>query len=83
MTAKKVLVEAMKLKPDDRLSVAQELFDSVTEIDEPEVELPPEVEKELERRIKEMKAHPERMIPFDVVERELDELMRKDARKRK
>lgn len=83
MTVKKVLVEAMKLKPNDRLNVARELIESVDEADEPEAVLPPNVEREIDRRLKELDEHPEIAIPFEVAEKQLDALMRRDARKRK
>jgi len=76
MTAQEVLSEAVKLKPSDRLSVARELLDSVDEtddIDEPVPDLSPELIASLERIEKDMEYHHEKLVPWDEVERELDE----------
>lgn len=83
MTARKVLSEAMKLPPSERMGVARELLDSIDVDDEPDFELSPELERELDRISKEIDEHPERCIPFEQVEKELDELMRQDKRARK
>lgn len=83
MTARKLRSEAMKLPPSQRMNLARELLDSVEVQDEPDVEISPELASELDRISKEIDEHPERCIPFEQVERELDVLMRKDKRARK
>jgi putative addiction module component (TIGR02574 family) len=70
MNFESTLAEVLKLPVADRLSLIQQVLDSVIgEFDE-EAEFSPAFRAELDWRIAEDKAHPERGIPWEVVEAE-------------
>ena len=84
MTARSLKSEALKLRPAERMNLARELFESVDDdADEADVKISPEFAKELDRRLRYAEKHPESCISFDDAEKELDKLMRQDARARK
>jgi len=66
------LLEIVQLPVSERVSFAQRILDSITEEMEEtsELKLPAEYRSELDRRIAEGDAHPERGIPWEVVEEE-------------
>ena len=66
------LSEIVQLPVSERVSFAQRILDSIAEEmdDSRELELSAEYRSELDRRIAEGDAHPERGIPWEVVEEE-------------
>ena len=63
MTKKQVLEEALKLSPQERCDLADELFESVE--DESEVVIDPEIAAELDRIAKYTDEHPESLVPHE------------------
>lgn len=72
MDVEGALLEIVQLPVSERVSFAQRILDSITEEMEEtsELKLPAEYRSELDRRIAEGDAHPERGIPWEVVEEE-------------
>jgi len=61
--------EIKKLTKREKLILAGELWDEV--MNEEQIDLTPEQKKELDRRIKHADEHPESLIPWDQVKKEL------------
>lgn len=58
--------QLLKLPVDDRLELVQELWDSIAEeCEQKPFPLTEAQREELERRIRELDAHPERAIPWE------------------
>ena len=72
MTVERILKEAIKLPEKKRNNLARAILSYSDEEDE-EFVLTEELKTELEVALKECDAHPERMIPWEEIERELDE----------
>lgn len=70
MTAKAILGAALRLKPQARINLAHELWDSVPE-DEFDDELSDEFKAELDARIKHAEAHPEDGITWEELKAQL------------
>ena len=68
MTRSEVLSELLKLSPQDRIEIAQDLWDS---LDEKDLPLTDEQAAELERRMAEMEDNPSTGIPWEVVRESL------------
>lgn len=62
-----VMVEALKLSPEDRAELIERLADTVA----PSAPLHPLWQEEIARRIKDMDEHPDLGIPFDQVMEQL------------
>jgi putative addiction module component (TIGR02574 family) len=69
MTVAELLAEAMQLPVEDRKLIVQELQDSLSTDDEC-FSLSPEWLAEIQRRIADSDAHPERSIPWEQVHKE-------------
>ena len=70
MTAKAILGAALQLKPQTRIALAHEIWDSVPE-DEFDDELSDEFKAELDARIKHAEAHPEEGITWEELKAQL------------
>ena len=66
---KALLQELLQLSPAERVEIAQELWDSVDEVELPP--LTPEQMQEIDRRIAEHERDPSRAIPWEEVRERL------------
>ena len=70
MTAQQVLDEALKLSPQERYELAEQLFESTEGEFEPEIG--PELAAELDRISKEVDEHPERLVSMRDAQRKVE-----------
>lgn len=73
MSAAQVLEQIDKLPFEEQREIFERLRDKFDEVDD---ELTPEQIAELERRAEEMRRHPERGIPWETIQAEMDERLR-------
>jgi putative addiction module component (TIGR02574 family) len=70
MTVDALLEAAKKLAPDDRIRLAEQVWDSVTEEELP-ITLPPEQEAELNRRLDRLQREGPSGVPWEALRQEL------------